>query len=65
MSGRSEKLPPRKRAKVKRVYTTVHLPGEHGEKIRALAKENNVSNSYVIEYAVQQYFNENLPYCEK
>ncbi len=65
LSRHIEALPPRKRGKVKRVHRTVHLPAEHAESIRALAERNNVSNSYVIEYAVRQYFNENLPYCEK
>ena len=54
---RVTKLPPRKRGRVKRVYRTVHLPAEHADRIRALAERNNVSNSYVVEYAVQQYFN--------
>ena len=53
---RVTKLPPRKRGRVKRVYRTVHLPAEHADRIRALAERNNVSNSYVVEYAVQQYF---------
>ena len=65
LSRKFEALPPRKRGRVKRVYRTVHLPAEHAERIRALAERNNVSISYVVEYAVQQYFNENLPYCEK